>query len=334
MNNVRPINSQQLRFIVLFSVLTVLFVTKTAAQDSLERHEYRQTHMGMPVRIVLYASDDSTARTPARAAFRRIASLENKMSRYRSSSELNRVSARAGNGPVRVSAALFCVLQQAQTLSRQSDGAFDVTSGPYIKLWEEVRRTGELPDSSALQTASSRVGWKHVRLQETEQTVHLRADSMQLNLGGIAKGFILDRALEVLFQQGTSRAMIEAGGDLVVGTAPPDQDGWHVQLPGSGPESTSRTISVTQGAVATSGDTHQFVEIDGTRYSHIVDPRTGMGLTHGLLVSIVAGDGATADALATTVSILGPEEGRAFLNRYYPGVTAYIGDGNALHSHE
>lgn len=327
------VKSQRYRIVLLVSVLLLVLVRTTQGQKTLDRHEYRQTHMGMPVRIVLYAPNDTTARAAARAAYRKIETLEDKMSRYRSSSELNRLSGQSGN-PVHVSAPLFAVLQQAQTLSRQSDGAFDVTSGPYIKLWEEVQRTGELPDSSALQTASSRVGWKHVRLQETEQTVHLRADSMQLNLGGIAKGFILDRALDVLIQRELSRAMVEAGGDLVVGTAPPNQDGWHVQLPGIASDSTSRTRSLTNAAVSTSGDTHQFVEIDGTRYSHIVDPRTGMGLTHGLLVSIVAGDGATADALATTVSVLGSEEGRAFLNRHYPGVTAYIRDGNALRSHD
>lgn len=256
------------------------------------------------------------------------------MSRYRSSSELNRLSARSGDDALEVSEPLFTVLQQAQTLSRQSDGAFDVTSGPYIKLWEKAQRTGTLPDSSAIRNARSRVGWKLVRLQEKEQTVHLRADSMQLNLGGIAKGFILDHALDVLIERGLSRAMIEAGGDLVTGAAPPDQDGWRVQLPGIGPDNTSRTRSLTNAALSTSGDTHQFVEIDGTRYSHIVDPRTGMGLTHRLLVSIVARDGATADALATTVSVLGPEAGRAFLNRHYPDVTAYIRDGDALRSRE
>lgn len=280
--------------------------------------------MGMPTRVVLYAPNDSTARRAGQSAFRVMENLENIFSSYRSSSELNRLSRRAGKGPISVSRPLFTVLRRAQRLGRRSDGAFDATVGPFINLWTEAQRTGELPDSSALHRAAARVGWTHVHVSPQDQTVQLTADSMQLNLGGVAKGYILDRALDTLSAQGISSAMIEAGGDLVVSGAPPNREGWEVRLPEANPHGAPETLELEHAAVSTSGDTYQFVEINGTRYSHVVDPRTGLGLTHHLLVTIVAADGMTADGLATTVGILGQTAGRDFLAEHYPSVQAYV----------
>jgi thiamine biosynthesis lipoprotein len=147
---------------------------------------------------------------------------------------------------------------------------------------------------------------------------------MQLNVGGIAKGFILDRALDTLSAEGISRAMIEAGGDLVMSGPPPGEDGWRVRLSGADPDGSARTVRLQHAAVSTSGDTEQFVVIDGTRYSHVVDPRTGIGLTHRLLVTVVADRGVTADGLATTVGVLGAEGGSSFLDTHHPDATAYI----------
>lgn len=280
--------------------------------------------MGMAVRVVLYAPHDSTARRAGRAAFRRMEALEATLSSYRDSSALNRLSQRSGAGPVPVSEPLFTVLRHAQRLARQSSGAFDATAGPLLDLWAAARQSETLPDSAALRRAATRVGWKKMRLDAASRTVRLRADNMKLDVGGIAKGFILGRALDTLTTVGVSRALIEAGGDLVVSGPPPGQDGWQVRLPGANPNGESRTVRLTDAAVATSGDTQQFVEIDGTRYSHVVDPRTGLGLTHRLLVTVIADRGVTADGLATTVGVLGAEDGRAFLNTHYPSATAYI----------
>jgi thiamine biosynthesis lipoprotein len=302
----------------------LLYRPAAAQQDALDRHVYRQIHMGMEVRIVLYAADDRTVQRAAKAAFRRIATLDSTLSSYRRSSELNRLSARSGGSPVPVSAPLFTVLQQAQRLARQSGGAFDVTVGPSIALWRHARETGQLPDEAALQAADARTGWRKIQLNEKQRTVQLRADSMQLNLGGLAKGYILDQALASLSDEGVTRALIEAGGDVVMSGPPPGSDGWRIQIPGAGPEGMTHTVRLAHAAVSTSGDTQQFVEIDRTRYSHVIDPRTGLGLTHRLLVTIIAEDGMTADGLATTVGVLGAEDGRAFLAQHYPGVTATL----------
>lgn len=288
--------------------------------------------MGMPVRVVLYAPADTTARRAGRAAFRVMEKLENILSSYRSSSELNRLAPRADGTAVPVSDPLFTVLQHAQRLARQSDGAFDVTAGPYFDLWAKAREQKALPDSSALRRAAARVGWEKIHLNEERQTVRLRTDSMQLNVGGIAKGYILDRALEILSTHEINRAMIEAGGDLVVSGPPPNERGWRVQLPAAGPDGSTHTVRLTDAAVSTSGNTHQYVDINGTRYSHVVNPKTGMGLTHHLLVTIIADDGITADGLATTVGLLGADAGPAFLNEHYPQVRSYIRSADSTRS--
>lgn len=309
----------------LLLIASLLLGGPAAAQHgALDRHVYRQIHMGMEVRIVLYAPSDATVQRAAEAAFQRIATLDSMLSSYRRSSELNRLNARSGGSPVPVSDPLFTVLKRAQRLARQSNGAFDVTVGPYIARWRRARETGRLPTDAALQTLDARTGWRKIDLSARAQTARLRADSMQLNLGGLAKGYILDEALATLTDEGITRALVEAGGDVVMSGPPPDTDGWRIQIPGANPDGTARTVRLTHAAVSTSGDTEQFVEIGGTRYSHVIDPRTGLGLTHRLLVTIIANDGMTADGLATTVGILGAEAGRAFLATHYPGVTAHI----------
>lgn len=280
--------------------------------------------MGMQVRTVLYASQDSTARRAASAAFHRIAVLEDILSSYRPSSELNRLVEQAENSAVPISDPLFTVLKRAIHLARHSGGGFDPTVGPYTNLWREARHTGQLPDTVALRKAATRVGWQNIHIDEDSQTVRLQADSMDLNLGGIAKGYILDQALDTLSEEGVSRALIEAGGDLVVSGPPPNREGWRVQLPGADSSGTTLTTTITHAAVSTSGDTEQSVEIDGTVYSHVVDPRTGLGLTHRLLVTVIADDGFTADGLATTIGVLGAEKGRDFLESYYPDARGYI----------
>jgi len=282
----------------------------------LRRFEYAQIHMGMKVRIVLYAEDEASAERACVAAFKRIAELEDIFSDYRPKSELMRLCASAGGAPVRVSDELFTVLEFAQKVSELTDGAFDVTVGPLSRLWRNARRLGRLPSESDLQAALNKVGWRKMRLDASSKTVQLAEPGMLLDLGGIAKGYMLDRAIEVLRRHGIQRALVEAGGDIVVGGPPPNEDGWKVELPHfhgnveslNGTRECQRIITVANAAVATSGDTEQFVEIDGVRYSHIVDPHIGIVPIKGLVATVIASEGIIADPLATALYVLGDIE--------------------------
>ncbi|HMJ89884.1 MAG TPA: FAD:protein FMN transferase [Candidatus Acidoferrum sp.] len=272
--------------------------------------------MGLPFRIVLYASDTNVAEAAAKAAFARISELNSKLSDYDTDSELVRLSQTAGKGiSVRVSDDLWKVLNRAQRLATESDGSFDVTCGPVVSQWRRARREKKLPDPEKLEEFRQAVGYTKLKLNSREQTAELLAPYMRLDLGAIAKGFAVDEALKVLRSRGIERALVSGGGDMVADDAPPGERGWRVELPPLDASNAPPTefVWLRHRALATSGDLFQHVEIDGVRYSHIVDPRTGIGLKDHSLVVVIAKDGITADSLSTAVSVLGPERGVALV---------------------
>jgi len=293
------------------------------AAPDLQRFEYKQYHMGNDVRIVVYAPDQDLAERACRAAFDRFAELDDILSDYRANSELMRLCAHAGGPPVRVSRDLYVVLERSQQVARQSDGAFDVTCSPVVRLWRTARKTHLLPTRDAIRAAVKLVGWRNLRLDPRTQTAQLMKPGMQLDVGGIGKGYADDCAQQVLRKFGITRALVEAGGDIVVTDAPPGRDGWSIEVPNAGKPGEPPVMTFANCAVSTSGDTEQFVDIGGKRYSHIVEPHTGMALTDRIEVTIIARDGLTSDGLSTAVSVLGPEKGQA-LARQYPGTKAYI----------
>ncbi|WP_158633670.1 FAD:protein FMN transferase [Tautonia sociabilis] len=278
--------------------------------EELERFEFLETHMGSAFKLVVYCTGPAPASAAARSAFDRIAQLDATLSDYRVDSELSRLGDRAGGPPIPVSADLFEVLRRSRELSERSDGAFDATINPVVKLWRRARRNRELPSPEQLDQARSRVDWRRLELDPDARTARLASEGMRLDVGGIAKGYASDAALKVLREAGITRALVAGAGDIVVGDPPPGRSGWLVgiaPLDPSGPP--ERYVLLANQAVSTSGDAERFVEIDGVRYSHIVDPRTGLGLTSRSSVTVVAPDGTTSDSLATAASVLGPDRG-------------------------
>jgi FAD:protein FMN transferase len=292
------------------------------AGESLSRFEYTEYHMGVDVRIVVYAPDKPHAEAACTAAFERIAELDTTMSDYRVDSELNRLCARAGGPPVTVSKDLFLVLQRSQELARRSGGAFDVTCGPLVRLWRAARKSGVPPTRVQVAIARARMGWRLVELDPRARSVRLLKKGMQLDLGGIGKGYAGDRAQAALKRRGVTRALVQAGGDIVVTDPPPGEAGWKIEVPNA-EAAGAPPLTYANAAVSTSGDLEQSVEIAGRRYSHIMDPRSGRPLTDRIQVTIVARDGLTSDGLSTAVSVLGPARGRK-LAASYPAVKSYI----------
>jgi thiamine biosynthesis lipoprotein len=233
-----------------------------------------------------------------------------------------RLCAKAGGGPVKVSDELFFVLRRARDVSKLSDGAFDVTVGPVVRLWRTARKTRQMPDPEALTKARELVGWQNVVLDEKEKTVKLLKPGMQLDLGGIAKGYAADEMQKVLKKHGVTHALVAAGGDITVSDAPPGKDGWLIAIQplDAEEEKNPRFLLLKNGSVSTSGDANQFVVIDGKRYSHIVDPKTGLGLVGRMSVTVVGPDGITADSLTKVVAVLGPEKGLPLIETV-PGVS-------------
>ena len=283
-----------------------------------DRFEFSQVHMGMRVRLVLHAPGDGTARRAAAAAFDRIAALDRMMSDYRDDSELRRLDARPQEW-IPASEELFAVLTRAVEIADATGGAFDPTVAPVVALWRASRKSGRLPERSNLETARALVGWRYVELDPSRRAMRLARIGVRLDLGGIAKGYILQEALRTLREHGVTSVLLEAGGDIVVGDAPPGRPGWRIDTPNADHAFSDRASKLCNAALATSGATSQFVEIDGVRYSHVVDPRTGLGVTNHIVARVIADDGATADALATALTVVGPEGADAIVRRF-PGV--------------
>jgi FAD:protein FMN transferase len=301
----------------MFFGILCLLATTAAPTESLERFSATQPHMGTKFEIVLYCPTKERADEAFAAAFERIARLDAIMSDYNSNSELSKLSRTAPtNSPVAISEDLFRVLAASDALSRKSEGAFDVTVGPLTKLWRRARRKHEYPAEGLLDAARRATGYRNLKLDPRSRSVELLVPRMRLDLGGIAKGYAADEALEAMSRLGITHAIVNAGGDIVAGDAPPEEEGWRIGVASLEQDAPpSQFLCISNGAVATSGDIWQFVEIDGVRYSHILDPRTGLGLTNRSSVTIVAPTGIAADSLASAVSVLGPDAGMKLIER-------------------
>ncbi|HLJ12216.1 MAG TPA: FAD:protein FMN transferase [Planctomycetaceae bacterium] len=290
-----------------------------------ERFEFTQIQMGMPFRIVLYAPDEDSANAAARAAFAKIKHLNGIMSDYEPESELMLLCRTAGTGmPVKVSRDLLTVLSRSLELSKKSDGAFDVTVGPVVKLWRRARKTRTYPDAEELAAALDLVGFRNIRIDEPAGTVELLKKGMQIDLGGIAVGYAIDEVLALLKERGIASALIDGSGDIGVSDRPPGKEGWRIGIaPLEADDEPSRYIVLKNAAVTTSGDAFQFVELAGKRYSHIVDPRTGVGLVDRSSVTVIARNCTIADSYTKAVSVLGPARGFALIEEV-PGGAALV----------
>ena len=299
-----------------------------AFRPAVERYEFTQPHMGTQVRIVLYAPTAGAAADASQAAFARIRQLDDELSDYRESSELMRLSRQAGSGPVKVSDDLFRVLRAAQQLSRRSDGAFDVTVGPLSVIWRRARRLAEMPDAAQLADARRAVGADKLELDDDRRTARLLVPGMRLDLGGIAKGFAAQEAAGVMRDRGVGAALVAAGGDIVVTGPPAGAEGWRVAIASGVDASPAGYLTLHHAAVSTSGDAAQFVVFGGVRYSHIIDPRTGMAIAGRSSATIVAPDGTTADGLATACSVLGWAKGLRLVDAT-PGAAGLVLEATA-----
>ncbi|GIX03969.1 MAG: thiamine biosynthesis lipoprotein ApbE [Planctomycetaceae bacterium] len=293
----------------------------SSSHDTLTRWkklQYTQRHMGVDVSLTLYAVDASGANEAAERALARIAALDAIFSNYRDDSEATHLAHHAGHWQS-ISPEMYQVLQWTRELSEKSQGAFDVTIGPLTKLWRRARRQHHFPDPQQLEAARRLVNYRLIELSGSGRAeARLLRSGMQLDFGGIVKGYAADEALLVLKQHGFPHGLVAVAGDLALGDAPPGSSGWTVGVHVFSDErqEPDERLLLQKTAVSTSGDAYQFLEHEGIRYSHIIDPRTGRGTTHICRVTVIAPTGWLADALATAISVLGPEEGSKLLKEY------------------
>ena len=292
-----------------------LAVTAAAAAPTVTKVSQTRRLMGVAWTITVCVADAEAARLPLEAAFAEVARLEAILSDYDPGSEVSRLSARAPTTTsVPVSPDLWRVLDRAVAVRDATDGGFDPTVGPLVTLWRRARRSETMPPADKLAAARAAVGADTLRLDRDRHSVALLRPGMRLDFGGIGMGYAVDRALDVLAAHGVAAALIDASGDVGASAAPPGEPGWRIairsRVPGAEPPP---PLVLVHAAVTTSGDAFQGVEIDGVRYSHIVDPRSGLGVVGPSAVTVIARDCTTADALATAANVLGPDAGSTMI---------------------
>jgi thiamine biosynthesis lipoprotein len=285
----------------------LLFLSSVHIATGQRKYVFEEPKMGSPFTITIYCKDSAAAASSATAAFRKADELNGILSDYIDSSEINRLSATSGQGRyIPVSLPLFDILQRALEAARLSEGSYDITIGPLVKLWRQARETKIFPNADSILAAKKKINYRFMHLDTIRHAVWLERAGMKLDVGGLGKGFVAAAALEVLKQRGFSSAMVNAGGKIVTGQAPLGAEGWLVGInaPGEKEEILPQLLVLKEMAVATSGDIYRYVDFDGKRYSHIVNPKTGIGITNRRNVTAIVPDGTTADWLATACSIL------------------------------
>lgn len=315
------------RLALTLSFLLAAFAARLSAQ---QRFDFSAPLMATTFRISLHAESKARADAAADAVFKHIAFLNTVFSDYEPNSELillcNAANAAPGTG-IQASPALFTLVARALDIARNTDGAFDITCGNLSNLWRRAKRQKKLPPADRLQQALAATDWQAVRLDPAVRTIAFTRPGMLLDVGGIAKGYAADEGLRILREHGITRALVMAGGDIAIGDPPPGADAWEIKLrtfskpAAAGEAEPMETVRLKNCGVSTSGDLYQFTEIDGVRYSHIISPRTGMGLTERIACTAIAPDCATSDALDTAMCVLGQQRGREVIAKFYPDVT-------------
>ncbi len=277
----------------------------------LKQFEYSLPRMGTVFHIDLYSASSAQASKAGEATFARAEELEQIMSDYRADSELMRLVREGSTAPFPVSSDLYSVLAKSLWTSELSRGAFDVSIGPLVDLWRGARKTGRLPNPADIARAKALVDYHNIELDASRHTVFLKRPGMKLDLGAIGKGYAADQMLAVLQAYGIQHAMVVAGGEVVVGEPPPGNSGWKVRIGTADADAGGApcTLLLRAAAVSTSGDEHQFMEVNGHRYSHVINPATGWPLEGESSTTVIARDSTTADALCTAFSLMSVEDG-------------------------
>jgi thiamine biosynthesis lipoprotein len=291
--------------------------------------------MGTVVEITVAHPDGEHARAAMEAAFSEFERIDRLLSGYEEASEVTRINREGRLAEVEVGGELLRLLKKSLEISRLSDGAFDVTIGPVMKLWN-FDEGGTVPSSAEVAAVLASVGFDKVSLNAERRTVRLLAEGGAIDMGGIGKGYAVDLAAARLREKGVDNAIIDAGGDLKLLGRKPGKDFWRIGV--RHPRDAARllvSLDLAETAVVTSGDYERFFVAEERRYHHLLDPRTGYPASSCQSATVIAPDAVDADAYATAVFVLGPEKGMALL-RSLPGVEGIVvdSDGKVLWSDE
>lgn len=310
---------------VIAAVLVIPLAVRAAPAEgpnTFETHQYRYL-MGTSVEVQAIGGDETTRADAIAEAFAAFAEVDRLMSNYRDDSELALVNRTAAREPVSVSEALFSVLDAARRVSVASNGAFDITVGPLVRLWGFHDKQPHLPTVAELAAVRPLVDYRHVILDPKGRTVRFGHPGVEIDLGGIAKGFAVEAAANILRRRHLS-GFIDAGGNQYLLGTPLGKRSWTVGIKNpAAPDRVMGVVETAECSVSTSADYNNFLVSDGVTYGHVLDPRTMKPSAAALSVTIFSPDGTLADAMSKAAFILGPQAGLALVDGF-PGMSAVI----------
>ncbi|HLF34932.1 MAG TPA: FAD:protein FMN transferase [Cyclobacteriaceae bacterium] len=309
-------------FILFFYLWLPLNEGFCQAGTDLRRNEYAHGQMGTVFKIICFAPESLKTDSIVHHAFSILDSLNLVLSDYLPDNELKHLCQKSSSGAyIDVSDVMYEVAKISLRWAKFSRGTFDITVGPYTQLWRRARRQERLPDENRLKNASGSVGYRFMKLNHDKKQILLKRRGMQLDFGGIGQGYAVDRIYAYLKSQGIPICLVDGGGDIYAGDPPPGEPGWKIGIESH--EEKEEYHYISNMSISTSGDLYQYIEYEGTRYSHIVDPKTGLGVTTPRTATIIAPDAVTSDVLATVVCITGPTKGFRWLKKL-KGIRALV----------
>ena len=287
-------------------ILAVIVLVSFTSNAQIARFSFSEQKMGSPLNIIFYAPDSLVANKQAKACFQLIDSLNHIFSNYDSSSELTRINKNAGMTKNRTSPLMWELINLSKEAFIKSNGAYNIAMGPLTQMWRIARRSKIFPTQAQIKSNLLLCNFNKIQINNIDHSIYLSAKGMQLDFGGIGKGYIAQKVVDYLKKEGITESIVDAGGDIVLGDAPPNKKGWIVGVnkPEQAEDLLPEKLQLHNLSVATSGDVYQFIEHNGKKYSHIIDPATGYGVSSLRNVTVIAKDGALADWLATACSIL------------------------------
>lgn len=293
---------------VIFSAAVIVLVG--CIKNKPETFQKTETIMGTVVTVTVAADSAEKGNAAIDEALDEIKRLDRMMSLYKDESEITKVNMAAGRQPVKVLPEVIEAVEEGNKVSEMTHGAFDVTIGPLVVLWQMRLKEGKVPSDSEIRAVITRVGYKNIVIDKKKSTIFLSRPGMILDLGGVAKGYAADRAAAVLAAKGIKNAIVSVAGDIRVMGRRPDGRAWRIGI--QHPREKEKTIAVLELSdisISTSGDYERFQVINNKRYHHILDARTGLPSTGVESVTVIGDRGAVTDPLTTALFILGPKEG-------------------------
>lgn len=303
--------------LLLAVVIGAMPIDLSAKQSEIVKYQEARRLMWTTFEIVAYGTERARLVAAANAAFEEIERLDHQMSNYSETSELTFINRNAAKGEVIVEKELFELLKLALDYSRSTDGAFDITVAPLMKAWGFFKGQGRLPEPKELQSVLAKIGYAHVTLNTRARGIRFDREGVELDLGGIAKGYAVDKAAEVLRDSGVSSALITCGSSIYAIGAPPNQAAWRVEV--SNPlDSANRltSLELKDQALSTSGCYEKIFKLEGKTYCHIMNPRTGYPIQDMLSATVITARGVDAEVFSKVVMVQGVLKAKKFAKQH------------------